>query len=533
MKSRTNTIVGMHANQSNSKKRRIRALAILTLVVAAAVITAMVELTSLIRSEMAQSLIDGAADRAELAFRDQLDKLFAPLQRKLAIVERWGERGSLKLDDHVALNDLFVPMMEQLPWTTSMMIATENGVEYMLMREDSTWVTRATDAGERPGRVRWRRWAADGALLEDWQEELDYDPRKRPWYRAAVEGRSVDERGISWTEPYRFFTTGQMGVTLSRMWRTKGERETVHVTGIDVPLDSILGFTDEGIRGLDGYTFLINRDERVVDAAGADGAVRTASHLELDFLNGWRKGGKRGEAPFPVNSRGEAWWVDFREVSDDSASLWLAIGVPEASLAGDLRGRQHRVALIVLGVLVLGVLLTLVVTQSRPAEAGEGIALEDERALLDLIATGEGDRLEFKSTLRWNLNTGKPGKEVEISWLKTVVAYLNTEGGVLIVGVNDDGEVSGIESDNFANEDKFLLHYNNLIKQHIGLEFADYVSADIATVKDKKIFVVQCRPASEPVFLKQGKEEKYYVRVGPSSRALSTSQVVERVRKRS
>ncbi|MCK5407660.1 MAG: hypothetical protein KAJ17_11170 [Candidatus Krumholzibacteria bacterium] len=44
--------------------------------------------------------------------------------------------------------------------------------------------------------------------------------------------------------------------------------------------------------------------------------------------------------------------------------------------------------------------------------------------------------------------------------------------------------------------------------------------------------MLQCRKSSEPVFLKKGKEEQFYVRVGPSSRQLSMSQVVDRLNKK-
>ncbi|MHC5083377.1 MAG: AlbA family DNA-binding domain-containing protein, partial [Planctomycetota bacterium] len=74
--------------------------------------------------------------------------------------------------------------------------------------------------------------------------------------------------------------------------------------------------------------------------------------------------------------------------------------------------------------------------------------------LIDTINTGEGDQLEFKSTLRWNLKANRPGKEIEISALKTIVAFLNSEGGSLIVGIEDNGNILGIEADNFPNEDK-------------------------------------------------------------------------------
>lgn len=476
------------------------------------------------------------AEQTEKAFRDQLDRLFEPLQGHLTVVERWSERGALNLDDHGALNRLFVPMLEQFPWVTSMLIATADGDEYMLLKEDSTWVTRATQAGGSPGGVRWRRWTADDSVVADWREDLDYDPRRRPWFTAAIEDRMRDERGVCWTQPYTFYTTKQVGVTLSKKWRTRGENGVVHVAGVDVPLASILYLTSDLVAARDGFSFLLNADKDVIDAnaAGSGSITRAPTVLEAAFVSTWEQSGSVLEMPLIVTADDRRWWVDFRSAASDTAPLSLAVAIPESAFGGEVRGRQHRFVLVVFGILLVGILVTVIGTQARQERkaAGEGPDLTDENNLLELIAQGEGDRIEFKSTLRWNINADKPGKEVEISWLKTVVAYLNSDGGILVIGVSDDGEVTGIEADRFANDDKFLLHYNNLFKQHVGLEFAEHVETHIVSVKDKKVFVVRCRKATDPVFLKHGKDEKYYVRVGPSSRALSMSQAVERIRKK-
>ena len=42
--------------------------------------------------------------------------------------------------------------------------------------------------------------------------------------------------------------------------------------------------------------------------------------------------------------------------------------------------------------------------------------------------------------------------------LKTIAAFLNTEGGDLLIGVDDDRRVLGIEHDRLENDDKFLRH---------------------------------------------------------------------------
>jgi hypothetical protein len=88
----------------------------------------------------------------------------------------------------------------------------------------------------------------------------------------------------------------------------------------------------------------------------------------------------------------------------------------------------------------------------------------------------------------------------------------------------------GIEADNFPNEDKCLLHFNNLIKQHIGLDLSKFILFQLVEVRDKKILAVDCEKADQPAFLKTGKDEEFYVRVGPGSRKLTMSETLEYLR---
>ena len=92
--------------------------------------------------------------------------------------------------------------------------------------------------------------------------------------------------------------------------------------------------------------------------------------------------------------------------------------------------------------------------QKLEAQISESFEQIDSERLQSLIDIGENDRFELKSTLRWNLKANKPGKEIENSWLKTIIAFLNTDGGILLVGVEDDGNVLGLEPDKVPNADK-------------------------------------------------------------------------------
>lgn len=166
--------------------------------------------------------------------------------------------------------------------------------------------------------------------------------------------------------------------------------------------------------------------------------------------------------------------------------------------------------------------------QRLQTEGGVAPETSEERVtwVRKLIDGGENDRVEFKSTIRWNLRKNCIDKAMEIAWMKTVVAFLNTDGGVLLIGVDDDGNILGTDADQFVNEDKLLLHVNNLIKQHIGLEHANNIRFNLLGVDGKSILPIECRGTLEPVYLRINNAEDFYVRIGPGSRKLSTSEVV-------
>lgn len=170
-------------------------------------------------------------------------------------------------------------------------------------------------------------------------------------------------------------------------------------------------------------------------------------------------------------------------------------------------------------------------SQETPGE--EAIQVIDDSLLNDeekLIAMGENEKLEFKSTLRWNLIAEKADRAIETSALKTIVAFLNTEGGTLLVGVKDDGSILGIDKDQFLSEDKFLLHFSNLTNERIGRHYIEQIQYGLKEVNGKKILRVDCKPSPDPVFLK-GSGEEFYVRNGPSSVLLTTSEVLEYAKK--
>lgn len=149
-----------------------------------------------------------------------------------------------------------------------------------------------------------------------------------------------------------------------------------------------------------------------------------------------------------------------------------------------------------------------------------------EEDLSQLASAGESDTVEFKSTLRCNLHTGKADKKMENACLKTIAAFLNSAGGVLLVGVDDEGNALGLSNDNFINEDKQLLHFNNLIKAHLGVEYSQFIRASMKDLNDERILMIESLASPCPVFFSRDNEEIFYIRAGNATQQLKPSEIL-------
>lgn len=158
--------------------------------------------------------------------------------------------------------------------------------------------------------------------------------------------------------------------------------------------------------------------------------------------------------------------------------------------------------------------------------------IEEQIATNDLaskISHGETASIEFKSTLRWHIHKNNFDREIENEVLGAVVAFCNTKGGEIYVGIADDGTIIGLENDRFPNTDQFQLHFRNLLASRIIPSVLHFVDYDIVKVKGVPIFRIKCSSSTKGVWLKPDKqsEEQFFIRSGPSSTRLMPRQVVD------
>ena len=166
------------------------------------------------------------------------------------------------------------------------------------------------------------------------------------------------------------------------------------------------------------------------------------------------------------------------------------------------------------------------------------VAHQKEAPIGELLEREEDKHLEFKASLRWDLETGAKSRLIESASVKTVAGFLNSEfGGTLLIGVADDRSIVGLEQDYATlrkaardDSDLFLLHLNQLIENAVGIAAAGNVTTTIHHVDDHEICRVHVDPSGHPVDAEVttvdakgqfGKERRFYIRLNNGTKAVS------------
>ena len=164
----------------------------------------------------------------------------------------------------------------------------------------------------------------------------------------------------------------------------------------------------------------------------------------------------------------------------------------------------------------------------------------EPRPLLELMAEGEDERTEFKSTARCNLRTRQRDETIELQAVRSVAGFLNSEGGTLLIGVDDNGQPVGIEPDyefiarapgasNEPDVDRYELWLRDHLQRCLGAVALTKVDITFTQFGAGTVCRVEVRAADKPVFVDTpggGRTADFYVRIGNSTRKLATDEVL-------
>jgi len=155
----------------------------------------------------------------------------------------------------------------------------------------------------------------------------------------------------------------------------------------------------------------------------------------------------------------------------------------------------------------------------------------------DLIGAGESQTIEFKSTARINLHTQERDSRMEHVIIKTVCGFLNSEGGLLLIGVEDGGAVLGLSDDMKSlgakqDRDSYELFLRQLLESNLSKTTAGTVRISFDVVDGKDVCLVSAASAGNPVFAVPVKgagssTSEFWVRIGNATRQLHGDEMVD------
>lgn len=226
--------------------------------------------------------------------------------------------------------------------------------------EGTRWVLRTIDDANGERVETYLYLAAWGKVLRVERAEPTYDPRKRPWYSAALAEKNVASSGV-----YVFSSTGQPGLTLSKRLTTE---DGVHlgVFGADITINALASFLDKQRVGQSGLTFILDEERRLIGYPDAgkilsfeNGAPKLVKGEDIDVasvaqaIKAYNAG--TGDS-FSVNVEGKTWLAHFEPFPEQSGRKWV-IGV--IADEDDFVGPLKRASLIIV---VVGLVFILLAT---------------------------------------------------------------------------------------------------------------------------------------------------------------------------
>ena len=147
-----------------------------------------------------------------------------------------------------------------------------------------------------------------------------------------------------------------------------------------------------------------------------------------------------------------------------------------------------------------------------------------DSSIVELIDKGESEYIEFKA----QIGNSKDNLNGEVS------AFMNSKGGILIIGVADNGYVKGIEEE-FETEDQARKKVQDKLESDIhSVTLNNNTSLECLTVNDEKVLKVECRPSEELIFVEgEGNSVKFFVRSDNKKKPLKSTQINQYIEKKS
>jgi len=428
-----------------------------------------------------------------------------------------------KIKDTLSTKNFFLDFINNYTYLNSALLV-QNNYKVAVRKEDKS-VLFTLDSAETEEIVRWQRFE-NKKLISSWKESFERSIYKSIWYHDL--NKNKDQ--IQW-----LFNLNQI----------EGDRTNSFLyTGysfVNKKVEStiLLSFSRDEIFEIlnlkyDNTKFKIESfygNQLVYEGERSDQTNTDSFNDSLNRMinSHFKRFEKEKDGIFNFKFKNEIYWNSFKRFSSNTGIQYYLFTIPNNDLQLNSTGSiSESLKWFGLFLITLGLILLLI--RKRFFYRSNRIEIPEVKELLN---EDENRYLEFKSSMRWDYRQEKTNPELEKVILKTLAAFGNTDGGILLIGVDDDKNILGLEKDFNSlkrnNPDYFEVHLRNILHNLMGVKYVSrYIRMQFEICKDQKVICkIKVIAADEPLYLKYKNkngqvEEKFYVRSGNSSQEIKS-----------
>ena len=404
--------------------------------------------------------------------------------------------------------------------------------KFVARKENSSYVF-ASDSLADSEVVKWQRFEGD-KLISSWFESFDESIYNTPWYKELMQHsneirwylrtrsklKSPEDGQDFFYAGYSYLVNGIKSALVLEFSKDNLFRElNINSTKINPRLSFM---------SLEGKELHLNTADQQKFDDGPE-SQNLIDSLQISITRHFENFKEVPEGTFNFSYKNQIYWNSFKRLSSDSGIQYYLYTVPNSQLTSGNTLILGRFGLwIGLSLMTLGSILLLIRKRFFYMPNRMKIPSVEE-----ILKEEENRYLEFKSSLRWDYRQEKVNPELEKVIMKTIAAFGNTEGGILLIGVDDDKNLLGLEKDfqtlKKTDADYYEVHLRNIMHKLMGVKYVSkYIRTEFEKVKDEKLICkIKVIRAKEPLYLKYNNkngqvEEKFYVRSGNSSHEISS-----------
>lgn len=475
---------------------------------------------------------DEIISEASVSFKVNLNNFLSSVSKSVTALNDNIKKAGGEQFKSENLNTFFSKMILEDKYLKGVLL-THNNFTYVIYKDNSTWVT-TYDLNVKDSLTNWKRLNNKLEVVSDWTDTYSFFLDDHKLKDIANQLKLSDflwKTSISQMSERRDL--------LANMFQTANNDGEEIIAGLIFSTQEISKYFISVLKFKSPLISIItSSNEIVTPILNSDTAIASTNKKLETIISGFIQKEKQPLAArsYSFELFNQIYWTRIEEIQSIIGVDGFAVTIS----ADDLAETERRQELIYLYVSLFFLIITIIVVivLFRKKKLNKQLSRSDEltpltdKEIRNMIQNGETEQVEFKSSLRWDYHEEKVNKILENVILKSIAAFANAKGGTLLIGVNDEMEILGLENDfntlKKQDADYFELHTRNLINNQYGIVFSnENVLMRFPNFDGKTICSIQVKASGNPVFLKtrnkNGNEiEKFYVRSGNASKEISS-----------